>query len=324
MAKKQKTTKKNSAKDYTLIGIDGGGTRTRGIIVRNGETLATSIAGTTRVGAVGVGESSERLLNVIKDLCEQSEIDSFEVDAVVIGLAGVWLEEEKMRTAHLLKTLSRAEKLVLNDLIVTSDAELAVQGAFDGGQGIIMIVGTGSIALAKTSNGIFHRCGGWGIELDDEGSGAWIGREGITAIFRAMDGRGKKTILAKKFAELIPTINLKEPRTIVKAYAERNFEYQLLTPLVMQAAESGDKVCLEIIKRATSHLMELLVPLSKNYKTKVIPVALMGGVVENDTLLADLLIKEIKKNKKYKLVTPKGNALDGAISFAKDMIEKMN
>lgn len=324
MAKKWKTTKKNSTKDYSLIGIDGGGTRTRGVLVRNGEKLATSIAGTTRVGTVGVGESSERLLNIIKDLCEQSGINSFEIDAVVIGLAGVWLEEEKLRTTHLLKTLSRAENLILNDLIVTSDAELAVEGAFSGGAGIVMIVGTGSIALAKSNNNVLNRCGGWGIELDDEGSGAWIGKEGITAIFRAIDGRSEKTILSKKFAELIPTIDLKEPRTIVKAYSERNFEYQLLTPLVMQAAEKGDKVCLDIVKRASAHLMELLVPLSKKFRTKVIPVALMGGVVENDTLLADLLKKEIKKNKRYKLVEPKGNALDGAISFAKDLIEKMN
>jgi len=229
-----------------------------------------------------------------------------------------------MRSAHLLKTLARAEGVILNDLIVTSDAELAIQGAFDGSPGIVVIVGTGSIAIGKTSNGNFVRCGGWGIELDDEGSGAWIGREGITAIFRAIDGRGKKTVLTEKLAEMIPTINLKEPRSIVKSYAERSFEYQFLTPLVMKAAENGDEVCLDIIKRSALHIMELLEAIGKNYKTKTVDVALMGGVVENSTLLSKILEKEIKKNKKFKRIKPKNTATEGAIAIGEKLLEEMD
>ena len=320
MAKKQSKIK-SSKKDFTLVGIDGGGTKTRGTLIRNGEILATSYTGTTRVGAVGVGESCERLLNVIKMLCEQADIDSLELDAVVIGLAGVWLNEEKMRSALLLKTLARSEGVILNDLIVTSDAELAVQGAFDGAPGIVLIGGTGSIAIGKTSQGKFVRCGGWGIELDDEGSGAWIGREGITAIFRALDGRGTKTTLAKKLAELIPNIDLKEPRSIVKSYAERNFEYQMITPLVMKAAEEGDKVALGIIEKSCSHVMELLETIGKNFKTKNVNVSIMGGVVENDTLLGKMLEKKLKKHKKFNMVAPKSSATEGAISMGYALLE---
>jgi len=307
-------------RDYYIIGIDGGGTRTRGVLEKNGETIATAYAGTTRVGAVGVGESTERLLNVIKDLCEKAAIDSLDLDAVVIGLAGVWLEEEKKRSLHLMKTLARVEGLILNDLMITSDAELAIHGAFGGKPGIVLIVGTGSIAIAKSGNKLY-RAGGWGIELDDEGSGAWIGREGITAILRALDGRGAKTILAEKLAEMLPSIDLNQPRTIVKAYADRNFEYQLLTPLVMQAAVEGDKVALDIIKRASSHIMELLEAVGKHFKTQKVDVALFGGVIENKTLLKDILEDAIKKSKKYKLCKPKGTAIDGAMDIAKRMIK---
>ncbi|MGA2296056.1 MAG: BadF/BadG/BcrA/BcrD ATPase family protein, partial [FCB group bacterium] len=232
--------------DYTIIGIDGGGTRTRGVLSRKGKIISISNAGTTRVGTVGVGESCERLLNVISDLCQQADIDTVELDAVVIGLAGVWLEEEKMRSTQLLKTLGRGQNVVLNDLLVLSDAELALEGAFGGEQGIVLIVGTGSISVGKVGKDKLIRCGGWGIELDDEGSGAWIGREGLTAVARALDGRGNPTVLTKQLTELFPTININQPRTIVKAYAERNFEYQMLTPIVMKAAEKGDKVCQDI------------------------------------------------------------------------------
>lgn len=310
--------------EHTIIGIDGGGTHTRGILFREGKVVANSKVGTTRIGAVGVGESCERLLNIIDDLCKQAEIESEELDAVVIGLAGVWLEEEKKRSAHLLKTLARGQDIKLNDLIVTSDAELALEGAFGEGNGIILIVGTGSIALGRTGKNKLTRCGGWGIELDDEGSGAWIGREGLTAVVRDIDGRGKKTRLTQLFGSLYPTIDIKEPRTIVKAYAERAFEYHLLTPTVMKCAAEGDDVCLSIIHRAADHLMELLDTLIKNYDKKPVEVACMGGIIDAKTLLFKLLEEKIKKNKSLKMITPRGNALDGALSMGVRLILEMD
>ena len=313
----------SSKNDYTIIGIDGGGTRTRGILYQNEKILAQSYSGTTRVGAVGVGESCERLLNVISELCEKAGIESQELDAVVVGLAGVWLEEEKKRSTHLLKTLARQQSITLNDLIMLSDAELAVEGAFEGGQGIVLIVGTGSISIGRVSKGKLVRCGGWGIELDDEGSGAWIGREGLTAVVRSIDGRGLPTILSEKLDKLVPQIDIKQPRTIVKAYGEGAFVYQSLTPVVMECAEEGDKVCLEIIERAAFHLMELLEALRGNYKTKKIPVALMGGIIESESLLAKMLYERIDKHKVFDRIEPKGSALHGAIAIGNRMIQEM-
>ena len=310
--------------DYTIIGIDGGGTRTRGVIYRNKEILAQSNAGTTRIGAVGVGESCERLLNVIADLCEKANIDSEEIDAVVIGQAGVWLEDEKKRSTHLLKTLARSQKMTLNDLIVTSDAELAVEGAFNGKNGIVLIVGTGSIAIGRTGKNKFVRSGGWGIELDDEGSGAWIGKEGLTAAVRGIDGRDKHTAFTDALAELFPTIDLKNPRTIVKAYSERNFEYHMLTPTVMQCAEDGDEKCLDIIERAAFHLMELLEALLKHYTVQTVPVALMGGIIDADTLLAQKLIQRIKAHERIKYTEAKRNAIDGALRIGEALLADLD
>jgi N-acetylglucosamine kinase-like BadF-type ATPase len=309
--------------DYTLIGIDGGGTHTRGILQRQGKIIAESKSGTTRIGAVGVGESCERLLNVITDLCEQASIGSEELDAVVIGLAGVWLDEEKKRSAQLLKTLARGQDIVLNDLLVTSDAELALEGAFKSGEGIVLIVGTGSIGIGRVGKDKLIRCGGWGIELDDEGSGAWIGREGLTAIVRAIDGRGKATKLTKIISDTYPSIDIGEPRTIVKAYSERAFEYHLLSPTIMKCASQGDEVCLEIINRAAYHLMEVLEALLKHYKSQTVQVSFMGGIIDANTLLAKILTDKIKKHKKLKIAKPQGTALDGAIALGYRLLEEM-
>jgi N-acetylglucosamine kinase-like BadF-type ATPase len=306
----------------TIIGIDGGGTHTRGELFRAGEKIVKVKSGTTRIGAVGVGESSERTLNVIMELCRQAEIQINKVDAIVFGVAGVWLEEEKRRSQELIKTLARGQYITINNLVVTSDAELALEGAFTGGDGIITIVGTGSIALAKNKDKHLERCGGWGVELDDEGSGAWIGREGLTAVVRALDGRGKPTALTQKVGELYHSIDLENPRTIVKAYNEGAFEYQMLTPSVMLCAEENDEICLNIINRSARHLAELPNALLKHFKTKMVEVALMGGIIEADTLLANLLIEEIYKNAKIKLVQPQGSAIDGAIAIGYRAIQQ--
>jgi len=304
--------------EYTIIGIDGGGTKTRGILYREGKETVEMVSGTTRIGAVGVGESCERTLNVIIELCKKADVETSEVDSIVVGLAGVWLEEEKKRSQSLIRTLARGQGITLSDILVTSDAEIALDGAFDGKDGIMIIVGTGSIALGRKKDKVF-RCGGWGIELDDEGSGAWIGREGLTAVVRALDGRGLETKLTNVIGDMFPTIDINEPRTIVKAYAERAFEYQMLTPSIMKCAEDGDAVCMNIIESAAKHLYELPNALFRNFNTKT-DVAMMGGIIDADTILKKKLEKLISEDKNFKLVSPKGTALKGAIEIGFRMI----
>lgn len=320
---KTKKVAKTQPNDYTMICIDGGGTKTHGVLFVGDEIKAEYRAGTTRIGAVGVGESCERTLNVILELCKNAEISTSEVDVFVVGLAGVWLESEKRRSLNLIKTLARSQGYTINDLIVTSDVEIAFEGAFGGSEGIVTIVGTGSIALARFGKNKFARCGGWGIELDDEGSGAWVGREGLTAVMRAIDGRGKYTILIDKLQEIIPTFTIEEPRTIVKAFNEKSFEYQSITPIVMECAVEKDAVCMDIMERAAKHLTELPLALLKNFpKNKKIKLALMGGIIDNDTLLAKMLYKEISNYSEIEIIKSKGNAIEGAKNIGLRSIEE--
>jgi N-acetylglucosamine kinase-like BadF-type ATPase len=123
---------------------------------------------------------------------------------------------------------------------------------------------------------------------------------------------------------MFPIIDIDNPRTIVKAFSERAFEYHMLTPTVMKCAEKGDKVCMEIIDRASFHLMELLEALRPNFKLKSIPVACMGGIIDANTLLAKKIEERIKKNKAFKWSKPNGSALDGALTMAQDFIESMD
>jgi N-acetylglucosamine kinase-like BadF-type ATPase len=64
-------------------------------------------------------------------------------------------------------------------IIIESDAFIASIGAIGVDPGLLLIAGTGSIVIARGSDGSMFRVGGWGPHFGDEGSGFWIGREAV-------------------------------------------------------------------------------------------------------------------------------------------------
>ena len=307
--------------NYTVIGIDGGGSKTRGRLVY-GEQQVQRVIGSTRVGVVGFIEACERVVQLLVDLTNDAGIDKSEIDAVVVGVAGIWLEEERQRFAHLLRIIARDSGFNLQDLIATSDAEIALRGAFGSEAGIMLIAGTGTITLGKNKQGDLIRSGGWGIEIDDEGSGAWIGKKGLSACVKAIDGRGIQTSLLHKLADRYPQISLKFPRTIVSAFMDKVFEYHHLTQMVLEEAENGDSVCLEIVQEAAERLHENIMAVAKNIPGIPLPVSFLGGLLENNTLIARELLNKIKEKDSFNVVNPKGTALDGAIEYCFELVAK--
>ncbi|MEA5474496.1 N-acetylglucosamine kinase, partial [Synechococcus sp. CCY9201] len=77
--------------------------------------------------------------------------------AAAIGASGIEqgtaVQEEGRRLA------ARALQLPLERLEVTGDERTALHGAFAGGVGILVISGTGTIAVGQDGQGRSHRCG---------------------------------------------------------------------------------------------------------------------------------------------------------------------
>src|SRR6185312_5030233 len=73
--------------------------------------------------------------------------------------------------------MSRME--IADEVVVETDASIALADAFGDRSGVILIAGTGSIAFGRSPAGMLARCGGWGFTFGDEGSGAWIGRRAL-------------------------------------------------------------------------------------------------------------------------------------------------
>jgi N-acetylglucosamine kinase-like BadF-type ATPase len=88
---------------------------------------------------------------------------------LILGSTGLWGLDSLAAARRVLRPWAA-------QVAAVSDVELAHAAAFGGGPGILVVAGTGSIAVARDRRGRWQRAGGWGQLLGDEGSGFWIGR----------------------------------------------------------------------------------------------------------------------------------------------------
>ncbi|HEV2131095.1 MAG TPA: BadF/BadG/BcrA/BcrD ATPase family protein [Longimicrobiaceae bacterium] len=237
-----------------LVGVDGGGTRTTIVVAEeSGREILR------RDGAAGLVDprrpaaSAAGLALLVRQALSEAALDA-PAAALCAGLAGVGNLEEREVVRSTLAAASLAERVH-----VISDGEIALEGAFLGGPGILLIAGTGSVAYGRAEDGRIERCGGWGMVVGDEGSGYAIGRAALAAALRAVDGRGANTWLLPTFLE---HLGLSTPRGIPPwaGRAEKG-EIAALVPHVVRVAEEGDAVAREVLQREARELAQHAVAL---------------------------------------------------------------
>lgn len=305
-----------------FIGMDGGGTKTHAVITDvHGKILAEHIAGPSNFQIIGVEKAAETILALIQMCCDSVECTAKQIAAVVCGLTGAGRIGDQKRMASGLRQYARSKNMPLKKIIIESDARTALEGAFNGGAGIILIAGTGSIAFGKDGKGFVHRVGGWGRVLGDEGSGYFLGRLGLTAVTRHVDGRGDKTSLTVMIAQ---QFGLKDQTSIINAVYKNNFDLASVAPLVMKAAEKKDAVCRAIVESAVVELAwhvqvaaeQITVSVSKKVKEKI-RVSFIGGLIANDTIISKLLKRYLETNfPVIEIIQPLSSPAYGAVVMA--------
>ena len=281
-------------KDLYYIGMDGGGTKTAAVIINaEGNIIGEHVSGPSNFQIIGVEKAAKIILELVRECCSSAQCTTTAVAGVTVGLTGAGRPVDQERMAKGVLAAARMTGMKLRGLTVESDARIALEGAFKGSAGIILIAGTGSIAFGKDAKGRVHRVGGWGRILGDEGSGYFIGRSGLTAVTRHLDGRSTPTLLTKMVAR---EFGLKTQADIIAAVYRNNFDVAAVAPLVLKAAGKSDEVCMAIVAQAVwelgEHIRAMSVLLQPSVLTSIkrkIPIAFIGGLIANPTLLSDLL-----------------------------------
>jgi N-acetylglucosamine kinase-like BadF-type ATPase len=139
---------------------------------------------------------------------------------------------------------------------ISNDALIALWGGLADRDGVAVLAGTGSIALARSGDGREGRAGGWGYLLGDEGSGYWLGREAIAALLRALEGRDSTGALVQLVRVALGRGVQSVPDVIAWVNGGEGQVRRLasLAPLVAQAADAGDPLAADILCRGAQAL----------------------------------------------------------------------
>lgn len=298
-----------------VIGIDGGGTKTRLKIANiNKELLADCQGGPSNIHSNSIQVVKENLRQVIDAGLRQAQIELDDLDCICIGAAGAAREKDKLVIQDIFNQLG-----VNCRLIITHDAITALYGALGKGKGIILISGTGSICYGRSSDGEFHRTGGWGHIIGDEGSGYDIGRRILIEVMKGYDGRQDKTVLTEL---VMDKLGLNSPEDLIHFVYSNDTgkrEIAAVGGLLDEACSAGDLAALRIVQAAANELQNCIEAVVRKLRLENTPVdlVLQGSVLEKGQHVKEKLSDLIAHN--YPLIsirTPMEDAAWGAVLMA--------
>ncbi|MCA8087202.1 BadF/BadG/BcrA/BcrD ATPase family protein [Burkholderia cenocepacia] len=276
------------------IGIDGGGTGTRAVLAdRHGRELAQG-----RGGPSGLGLGIERAWASIGAACADAFTQAglafdWSQCALGCGLAGVnnaaWLAAFRAQAP-------------LGALAIESDAYTTVVGAHGGAPGLIVALGTGSIAAALDAAGACRIAGGFGFPSGDEASGAWLGVRALAYAQQALDGRVPRDAFA---TALLAETGAQDRDALVQWSCDANQTiYARLAPIVF--AHRSHPVARALIAQAGDEIGKMIDALDPQH---ALPVALCGG-------LADALAPAVPARHAARLRAPLDDSAHGALRLA--------
>jgi N-acetylglucosamine kinase-like BadF-type ATPase len=285
-------------KPLYIIGIEGGATKTIAVLCAlDGIILSEAQGGPSNFHNIGIEKTVNTLLDLIQTCCHSVGCNVSQIGAVVAGLAGAGRVLDQQRITDNLLEAARMRNFNLEKVFIESDARIALEGAFSGKPGIVVIAGTGSIVFGKDEHDRVYRAGGWGRLIGDEGSGYAIGREAFHAVAKLLDGYGEKTKLVKLFDE---KSGLGTQEAIIDAIYGEKYDVASVVPVVIEAASKGDQVAKKILVHASSDLVEVIntVLRKMNKGRKGIQkrsLAFVGSLLMNDNFYSRKIRSVIKR-----------------------------
>jgi glucosamine kinase len=274
-----------------VIGVDGGGSKTRVIVADERGTKVGEVVGPGSAVKPGFAElSADVITATVNDALASCEMMHVMPKVLCVGVAGAGNDAERQALWQALVGREVAEEIVVHP-----DYSIALDDAFGEGPGILLISGTGSAAFGRGPAGQSARCGGWGPMCGDEGSGAWIGRRALSVVTASADGREPETALV---GAVLTAAQVNEPRELI-AWANEATPaiFASLAPVVSSVADAGDLRANALISLAVEELVLHIRTLSRTLfgdERAATPVALTGGMLTKGTTLRKRLEQRLR------------------------------
>lgn len=290
-----------------IVGIDLGGSKSVAVL-RDGGRTARAEGGPANPSVLGLDTVQEVLRVLIGDLDIERE-----PDAVVLGAAGI----SKPGVADALEGTLRAA-FPHARIRCTSDVEIALRAAISDGDGAVLVVGTGSAAYGESGEQR-RTIGGGGYLLGDEGAGFALGAAAARLLLRSYDGRAPRD---RWFADLERDLECDDRASLFSKIYRTPVPVSriaALAPIVLAAADTGERSAVKIVQGAALELADLVRTLLRQLDALQRPMtlALCGGLVRENSLLTFLFETRLSNEAPLLIVRKfSGEPVDGALVLA--------
>lgn len=230
------------------VGIDGGGSKCSAILFNaKGVVLSQGVSGSANAAR----DFSSTLVSIVESVrlalinagLSSDYMSHLQVGA---GLAGACVPAVNTRL--------KAWQHPFASFAVSSDLMTACYGAHAGGDGALLIVGTGSSA-ARMQNHKLKQFGGHGFVLGDKGSGAWFGRAAVASTLEALDGL---IPLSDLHDMVLNKLSLNSSTALVQTMISASpSQFATLAPDIIELAQRHDASALSLVKEGAAYLDKL-------------------------------------------------------------------
>lgn len=278
-----------------ILGIDGGGTKTKFIISNiNGEIALEFTMPTIHYLQVGLKGLSETLEAGLHKITNSLNINQNQIIGVFCGTPGYGdIVKDSTKIDNIIKEVFKNSSVTIgNDTLNAHAGSLALK------PGICVIAGTGSIGIGINEKDEQFISGGWHQAFSgDEGSAHWIAEKYIQEFTMQSDGRSEKT---KLYEFMIDKHNFKHPsEALNKFIVEWNYDRTKIASLskdVYQLAKMNDPASIRIFNEAAYEISRIYSAIYSNLKFKNYPVqaSYVGGVFNSGEFILEPLNKYMK------------------------------
>jgi N-acetylglucosamine kinase-like BadF-type ATPase len=231
-----------------FLAIDAGGTKAEYALADDRHVLGRAVSGTIKRMRTTAEIATENLSGALDELTALTGVSLSEVKRTCVGTAG--------NTVPLVTDWLRTElgRRVGGELLLLGDVEIALDAAFPGGSGILVLAGTGSNVAGRSAAGVMVGAGGYGPVLSDQGSGHRIGSEALRELFLAIDEERPTLLLEAILAHWRLTST---DALVAHANTCQVSEFSSLVPVVLACADAGDAAAQEVLRRQGEELAHL-------------------------------------------------------------------
>ena len=301
----------------TYLGVDGGGSKTRFLLIDEaGKVLAAQIEGSAYHLEIGLDALRAMLARGIGRTLRQGGVGVSDLSSAFLGLPAYGEDRALQATLD----AAPAGALPFGRYRCGNDMVCGWAGALAGDEGINIAVGTGSIAYGEYA-GRSARAGGWGELFSDEGSAHWLAREGLRLFSRMSDGRTPRGALygiVRRHFALQDDLEL--CAAIYGKSAARRSQLAQLSQLVAEAARSGDEAAAALFGQAAVELIDIVDAVRDALQVPPdvdLPLSYSGGLFQlRELLLAPFAEVLANRTRRYHLCAARLPPDAGAALYA--------